>query len=91
MSVSHAQDYDQTRMAAADSAEKERDALKYDEARNKKIQNFLRNFQMQAHGAEMLRLACIYPAEKGLAICAPLPRRHLRRCRDGGRAVGGCG
>ena|ERR1700722_18472548 len=59
-------------MAAADSAEKERDALKYDEARNKKIQNFLRNFQMQAHSAEMLRLACIYAAEKGLAICAPL-------------------
>jgi hypothetical protein len=27
---------------------------------------------MQAHGAEMLRLASIYAAETGLAICAPL-------------------
>jgi hypothetical protein len=51
---------------------KERDARKDDENRNKKIQNSLQNFQMQAHGAEMLRLACIYAAEKGLAICAPL-------------------
>jgi DNA polymerase I len=51
---------------------KERDAHKDEESRNKKIQNSLQNFQMQAHGAEMLRLACIYAAEKGLAICAPL-------------------
>lgn len=51
---------------------KERDAQKDDETRNKKIQNSLQTFQMQAHGAEMLRLACIYAAERGLAICAPL-------------------
>jgi DNA polymerase-1 len=51
---------------------KQRDAHRDDESRNKKIQNSLQNFQMQAHGAEMLRLACIYAAERGLAICAPL-------------------
>ena len=51
---------------------KERDAHRGEEAGHRKIQNSLQNFQMQAHGAEMLRLACIYGAEKGLAICAPL-------------------
>lgn len=32
----------------------------------------LRNFPMQANGAEMLRLACIFATEAGLRICAPV-------------------
>jgi hypothetical protein len=32
----------------------------------------LQNFPMQANGAEMLRLACCYATEAGLAICAPV-------------------
>ena len=32
----------------------------------------LRNFPMQAHGAEMLRLACCLCTERGIAICAPV-------------------
>jgi DNA polymerase I len=32
----------------------------------------LRNFQMQAHGAEMLRLACCLTAEHGIEVCAPV-------------------
>ncbi len=32
----------------------------------------LRNFPMQANGAEMLRLACIYGIEEGIKICAPV-------------------
>jgi DNA polymerase I-like protein with 3'-5' exonuclease and polymerase domains len=32
----------------------------------------LRNFPMQANGAEMLRLACIYGTEGGIKICAPV-------------------
>jgi DNA polymerase I-like protein with 3'-5' exonuclease and polymerase domains len=32
---------------------------------------FLRNFQMQANGAEMLRLACCLATEKGVTVCAP--------------------
>ena len=32
----------------------------------------LRNFPMQANGAEMLRLACCYATERGVAICAPI-------------------
>jgi len=51
---------------------KDRDAHRDEEAGHRKIQNSLQNFQMQAHGAEMLRLACVYAAEKGLTICAPL-------------------
>ena len=48
----------------------------------------LRNFPMQANGAEMLRLACIYATEPGLRVCAPVhdailieapPRRGARR------------
>ena len=30
------------------------------------------NFPMQANGAEMLRLACIYVSEAGIRICAPV-------------------
>jgi hypothetical protein len=32
----------------------------------------LRNFQMQAHGAEMLRLACCLATEHGIEVCAPV-------------------
>ncbi len=32
----------------------------------------LRNFPMQAHGAEMLRLACCLATERGIAVCAPV-------------------
>ena len=32
---------------------------------------FLRNFPMQANGAEMLRLACCLATETGVAVCAP--------------------
>src|SRR5688572_33064372 len=32
----------------------------------------LRNFPMQANGAEMLRLACCLATERGLAVCAPV-------------------
>lgn len=33
---------------------------------------FLRNFPMQANGAEMLRLACILGCEEEIKICAPI-------------------
>jgi len=32
----------------------------------------LRNFPMQGNGAEMLRLACCYTTERGIAVCAPV-------------------
>lgn len=32
----------------------------------------LRNFPMQANGAEMLRLACCLASERGIAVCAPV-------------------
>ncbi|MGE0482510.1 MAG: DNA polymerase [Gammaproteobacteria bacterium] len=32
----------------------------------------LRNFPMQANGAEMLRIACVLCAEAGIAVCAPV-------------------
>ncbi len=32
----------------------------------------LLNFPMQANGAEMLRLACIFATEAGIAVCAPV-------------------
>ena len=32
----------------------------------------LRNFLMQANGAEMLRLACCYATEAGIGLCAPV-------------------
>jgi DNA polymerase I len=32
----------------------------------------LRNFPMQANGAEMLRLACCYATERGIHVCAPV-------------------
>lgn len=33
---------------------------------------FVRNFPMQANGAEMLRLACCLATENGIDVCAPL-------------------
>jgi DNA polymerase I-like protein with 3'-5' exonuclease and polymerase domains len=33
---------------------------------------FLRNFPMQANGAEMLRIACIFATERGIRVCAPV-------------------
>jgi hypothetical protein len=32
----------------------------------------LRNFPMQAHGAEMMRLACCLATERGITVCAPV-------------------
>lgn len=32
----------------------------------------LRNFLMQANGAEILRLACCFATERGLGVCAPI-------------------
>jgi DNA polymerase-1 len=32
----------------------------------------LRNFPMQANGAEMLRLACCFATERGIRVCAPV-------------------
>src|SRR5215210_5707630 len=32
----------------------------------------LRNFPMQANGAEMLRLACSLAIERGIEVCAPV-------------------
>jgi hypothetical protein len=32
----------------------------------------VRNFPLQANGAEMLRLACIFATERGLQVCAPI-------------------
>lgn len=32
----------------------------------------IRNFLMQANGAEMLRLACIFATEAGIRVCAPV-------------------
>ncbi len=32
----------------------------------------LRNFPMQANGAEMLRIACCLATERGIRICAPV-------------------
>jgi hypothetical protein len=32
----------------------------------------LRNFPMQAHGAEVLRLACCLATERGIIVCAPV-------------------
>jgi hypothetical protein len=38
-----------------------------------KSQGFwLRNELMQANGAEMLRLACIFATERGISVCAPV-------------------
>jgi hypothetical protein len=39
---------------------------------NRPNERSLRNFPIQANGAEMLRLACILSTEAGLEICAPV-------------------
>ncbi len=51
---------------------KEREAHLNEEGRMKNIHNSLQNFPMQAHGAEMLRLAMTYAADQKVPICAPL-------------------
>jgi DNA polymerase I len=51
---------------------KEREAHLNEEGRVKNITNSLQNFPMQAHGAEMLRLAMTYAADQRVPICAPL-------------------
>jgi DNA polymerase-1 len=50
----------------------ERDAANKEKGVFRKIANSLQNFCTQAHGAEMLRLALIYAAERGLQVCASL-------------------
>jgi hypothetical protein len=51
----------------------------------------LRNFPMQANGAEMLRLACCLATERGIEVCAPVHDAVLicapldRLEADGGR------
>jgi hypothetical protein len=51
---------------------KEREAHLNEEGRVKSITNSLQNYPMQAHGAEMLRLAMTYAADQKVPICAPL-------------------
>jgi len=41
------------------------------EAGNVKANTFL-NWPMQAHGAEMMRVACILAVERGIKLCAPI-------------------
>lgn len=38
----------------------------------KSSENSIRNFMMQAHGAEILRLACIFIVDSGVKLCAPI-------------------
>jgi hypothetical protein len=44
---------------------------------------FLRNFPMQANGAEMLRLACSIATERGIGICAPIHDAVLIEAPEG--------
>jgi hypothetical protein len=37
-----------------------------------RVSGSLRNFPMQANGAEMLRLACCLATERGITVCAPV-------------------
>jgi DNA polymerase I-like protein with 3'-5' exonuclease and polymerase domains len=46
--------------------------------------NTLRNFPMQANGAEMLRLACCLASERGVNICAPVHDAVLIEADAGG-------
>jgi hypothetical protein len=41
----------------------------------------LRNFPMQANGAEMLRLACCFATERGIRVCAPVHDAILIQAR----------
>jgi hypothetical protein len=43
----------------------------------------LRNFPMQSHGAEMLRLACSTATESGIGICAPVHDAVLVEASEG--------
>jgi hypothetical protein len=43
----------------------------------------LRNFPMQANGAEMLRLACCLATERGVEVCAPVHDAVLITAPDG--------
>ena len=45
---------------------------------------FLRNFPMQANGAEMLRLACCLATERGIRVCAPVHDAILIEAPVGG-------
>jgi DNA polymerase I len=51
----------------------------------------LRNFPMQSHGAEMLRLACCLATERGVTVCAPVHDALLIEaptdCIDGAVAI----
>jgi DNA polymerase-1 len=49
--------------------EEDRIGKKGDESFNPRS---LRNFPMQANGAEMLRLACCLGIERGIEVCAPV-------------------
>ena len=51
---------------------KERETHLDSNGRVKSIKNALQNFPMQGNGAEMLRLALTYAADKRIPICAPL-------------------
>ena len=44
---------------------------KYHVTLNPKVRS-IRNFPMQANGAEMLRLACCLATERGIEVCAPV-------------------
>ena len=43
----------------------------------------LRNFPLQANGAEMLRLTCILATEKGVRVCAPIHDAVLIEAAEG--------
>jgi DNA polymerase I len=43
----------------------------------------LRNFEMQANGAEMLRLACCLATERGIRVCAPVHDAILIEADEG--------
>ena len=53
----------------------------------------LRNFPMQANGAEMLRLACCFATERGIEVCAPVHDAVLiaRRSNGSKRTSRPCG
>jgi hypothetical protein len=46
----------------------------------------LRNFALQANGAEMMRLACILATERGIQVCAPVHDALLIEAPNGGIA-----
>jgi hypothetical protein len=46
--------------------------------------NTIRNWMMQSHGAEMLRLACCLTTEQGISVCAPIHDALLVEAPVGG-------